>query len=137
MLSDCFVFLYIVNECLCYHPCAARGGVVAGEVPVTGMVGACLMQTIDTLKYQLYWRGHALGAKHVSYLTAELLGTERCINAPDFVFAVVGFSLGFLTAWWLGSRDECPKKARWKLHLHFNLASEVTEHLDSREGMKI
>ena len=45
-------------------------------------------------------------------------------------------SLGFLTAWRLGSKDECPKKARWKLHLHFNLASEVTEHLDSREGMK-
>ena len=82
-----------------------------------------------------------LGAQnHWRHFHSYLVVDDGCqVGCQQELLRVVSAwaSLGFLTAWWLGSRDECPKKARWKLHLHFNLASEVTEHLDSREGMKI
>lgn len=82
-----------------------------------------------------------LGAQnHWRHFHSYLVVDDGCqLGCQQELLCVVSAwaSLGFLTAWQLGSRDECPKKARWKLHLHFNPASEVTEHLDSREGMKI
>ena len=49
-LGEETLFVDIVYKCLVDEACAARGGVVTGEVPVSRMVGASLVQSLDTLE---------------------------------------------------------------------------------------
>ena len=72
----------------------ARRGVVAGEVPVTGMVGTGVVQTFDALEDQFDRCLHSLRAKHLHNLRIDLLDAERCIDIAHIVLWFRVWSVG-------------------------------------------
>ena len=59
---------------------AARGGVVACEVPVAVVVGAGGVQAFDALEDEFDGRLYALRTQHLHHLRIDFLGGERGVD---------------------------------------------------------
>ena len=75
----------IVHECLVDESCAARRGIVAGEVPVARMVGTSLMQSLNALEHQFDGCLHVLRAQHLNDLLIDFLDGERLVDSHDVI----------------------------------------------------
>ena len=73
------------DECLVDEPCAARRGIVAGEIPVARMVGASVVQSLDALEHQFDGGLHILWAQHLHNLLVDFLDGEGLVDTPDVI----------------------------------------------------
>ena len=76
----------IVYECLVDESCAARRGLVAGEVPVARMVGTSLVQSLDALEHQFDGCLHIFWAQHFHDFLVDFLDGKGLVERTNVVF---------------------------------------------------
>ena len=67
----------------------AWGGIMTGEIPVAGMVGARSVEAFEGLEDKLYRRLHACGAQHERHLAVDILYRERLIDRKHTVLLLM------------------------------------------------
>ncbi len=97
-LSEETFFVDIVYKCLVDEACAARGGVMAGEVPVSWMVGASLVQSLDTLEDEFNGCLHTFRSEHLHDFPVDFLDGERFVERAHVVLHHLSWVLQLVEA---------------------------------------
>ena len=82
----CVVVVFVpTDEGLVDEAGAARRGIVAGKIPVAGMVGTSLVQALDALEHQFDGGLHIHWAQHLHNLLVDFLDGEGFVDSPDVI----------------------------------------------------
>ena len=98
--------LYVVHERLVAKFGTTWGWIMTGEIPVALVVRYRLVQSLQTLEYELDWGLHTLWTKHLHNLLVDFLCGEWLVDGTHWVHLLLLWFLQLSLASLVGLLDE-------------------------------